>query len=65
MLCACEEALCYFLFIYFEFSVCTTHQPRHGGMLTWLDPDSKRGKTMSKGKGTLARRKDLWSVPTV
>ena len=39
-----DEDMCKLDFI----NWCTVHQLRHGGMLTWLNPDSTRGMAVSK-----------------
>ena len=41
-----DEDMCKLDFI----NWCTVHQLRHGGMLTWLNPDSTRGMAVTKEK---------------
>ena len=36
----------------------------HVRMLLWLDPSHTNEIAMSKGKETLAKREDLWPMPT-
>ena len=36
----------------------------HVRMLPWLDPSHTNEIAMSKGKETLAKREDLWPMPT-
>ena len=63
-LCVRRGSLLFFIYLFWVQRLYST-PAKAWGMLTWLDSDSTRGTTMSKGNGTLARRKDLWSMPTV
>ena len=60
-----SKTLIHFFRLFNLFTSYTIHQSRHVRVLTWLDLDTTRGMVVSNGEETLAKVKDLWSVPTV